>query len=87
MDKDKFEECLGKVMAEMEPADVESVANWPVVKALIIVSVVCAMAGLTVILAMPRAPDWLVYGAIGLEAISGTAGLLFLHYRWLGRSE
>lgn len=86
MDNDRFEAGLGKVIADMGPADVESVANWPVVKALIVVALVSAVVGVTAILAAPHVPAWLADAAVGLEMICGVGGILFLHYRWLGRS-
>ena len=86
MNKDRFEAGLNKVIDGLEPSDVESVANWPIVKALILVSLVAAAIGVTAILAEAYVPTWLANAALGLEAIFGVAGLLFLHFRWLGRA-
>ena len=87
MDKDKFEEGLDKVIGELEPSDVESVANWPVVKALMVLTLAAAAIGITAILAEPYLPAWLSGTALVLEATFGIAGMLFLHFRWLGRSR
>lgn len=86
MKKDKFEAGLNKVIDGLEPSDVESVANWPIVKALLVVSLAAAAVGVTAILAEAYVPTWLANAALGLEAIFGVAGLLFLHFRWLARS-
>lgn len=86
MDKDKFEERLRHAYWGLEPSDVESVANWPIIKALIVISLVAAAVGVTTILAEAYVPTWLANAALGLEAIFGVAGLLFLHFRWLGRA-